>query len=131
MVALPAHPFSSLMEERSLRPMTEAAFRRHVQTAVKKALEMGLASEVRRIEHGHYLVPSTSDPKLTYIVMGTATLSCTCQAGEHLPFCVHRAAVAIRRLQANGETVEVGADGIALAVRRTRVEDVLFAGGGR
>jgi hypothetical protein len=106
--------------------MAEPAVRRHVQNAVKKALETGLASEVRRLEQGRYLVPSTSDAKVTYVVTGSGVdLDCTCQAAEHLPFCVHRAAVAIRRLLAVGETVEIGADGVALAVRRTRVEDLV------
>lgn len=130
MVALTKPLPVAAVQERSLRPMTEPAVRRHVQTAVKKALEMGLASEVIRVEQGHYLVPSTSDAKLTYVVTGTAEdLDCTCQAAEHLPFCVHRAAVSIRRLLSQGLTVEVGTDGVVVAVKRTRVEDTVYPPG--
>lgn len=107
--------------------MTEPALRRHVQTAVKKAVEMGLAAEVRRVEQGRYLVPSTSRGNVTHVVTGKGqTLDCTCEAGAHLPFCVHRAAVAIRRLFDKGVTVEVGPDGVAHAVSRVRVEDAVF-----
>ena len=112
---------------RALRPMTEPALRRHVQTAVKKAVEMGLAAEVRRLDHGHYLVPSTSRGGVTHVVTGTgADLDCTCEAGEHLPYCVHRAAVALRRLHEQGYAVEVDAAGVMQAIKRTRVEDLVF-----
>jgi hypothetical protein len=129
MVAEPRHPYYAIheVETRSLRGMTEPALRRHVQTAVKKAVEMGLAAEVRRMAHGHYLVPSVTKGNVTYVVTGKGqTLDCTCEAGDHLPYCVHRAAVAIRRLFDAGVAVEIGADGVAHAVTRVRIEDAVF-----
>lgn len=114
-------------ESRSMRAMAEPALRKHIQTAVLKAVKMGLAAEVQRLDHGHYLVPSTTRGSMTHVVTGTGPdLDCTCEAAEHLPYCVHRAAVAIRRLHEQGLTVEVGADGVAQGVKRTRVEDLVF-----
>lgn len=114
-------------ESRSMRAMAEPALRRHIQTAVLKAVKMGLAAEVQRLDHGHYLVPSTTRGAMTHVVTGKGNdLDCTCEASEHLPYCVHRAAVAIRRLHDQGYTVEVGPDGVAQAVKRVRVEDEIF-----
>jgi hypothetical protein len=112
---------------RTMRAMAEPALRKHIQTAVLKAVKMGLAAEVQRLDHGHYLVPSTTRSSMTHVVTGTGhDLDCTCEASEHLPYCVHRAAVAIRRLHEQGITVEVGPDGVAQGVKRTRVEDLVF-----
>jgi hypothetical protein len=107
--------------------MTKAKLRQHVNTALVKALQAGLAETVRRVEHGRYLVPSTSDAKVTYVVTGRSkVLGCTCQAGEHLPYCQHRAAVAICRLREEGYDLELGPDGVLQAVRRERADDLVL-----
>lgn len=109
------------------KPMTPAKLRTHVQNALRKALEGGVADTVKRLDYGHYLVPSTSRGGVTHVVTGRSqVLDCTCEAGGHLPFCVHRAAVAICRLREQGLTLEVGPDGLLYAVKRERADDLVM-----
>jgi hypothetical protein len=80
---------------------TEAAQRR----ALARALGLGLAARVVRVGYGRYLVPSTSRPGATHEVTHPAgrdaAMACNCESAWR-PACVHRAAVWIRKLQAQG-----------------------------
>jgi hypothetical protein len=108
---------AALLRERDLRPMTEFAITAHVNTALKKALDTGLYQAVHDTGD-HYLVPSTTRGGEHHLVRLTPRpapqppeMSCSCEAGQFLPFCVHRAAVTIHRWTANGYDVEVGPRG--------------------
>jgi hypothetical protein len=110
-----------------LKPMTRAKLREHVSNALQKALKAGVADTVKRLDFGHYLVPSTSRGGVTHVVTGRGKLlDCTCEAGGHLPFCVHRGAVAICRLREEGYDLELGPDGVLQAVRRERADDLVL-----
>jgi uncharacterized Zn finger protein len=70
---------------------------------------------VRRLALGRYVVPSTSDPRITYSVTGTgprlSDYRCSCPAGSYGNVCAHIGAVALRRVQEQ-----------ALADRRRQLE---------
>jgi len=92
--------------------MTAAQLRAHLQRTMKKALEMGVPDQVERLQHGVYRVPSTSRSGLVHTVHGTdVPLECTCEAFGHMPLCVHRAAVLIRRWRSEGMAVAVNEAG--------------------
>lgn len=94
--------------ERVKRPMTTAQLRAHLQRTLAKALAMGVSDQVERIDFGLYRVPSTTRSGLVHTVMGTtSSLECTCEAFGHMPLCVHRAAVLIKRWRSEGKTVVV------------------------
>ena len=97
----------------TMRPLTVPQMRAHLQRTLKRALEMDLASRVVRVEYGSYTVPSTSRGGVTYFITGQEgePLDCTCEAQFHMPLCVHRAAVLIRRWEADGYTVRVNERG--------------------
>ena len=71
--------------------------------AVKKARALGVPARVRRLALGRYVVPSSSDPRVTYSVTGTGPrltdYRCSCPAGGYGNVCHHIAAVALRRVR--------------------------------
>ena len=87
------------------------------QRAISKAMACGLAAQVERVRFGLYRVPSTSEAGVTWTVaVEDGVYACTCKAAHH-PVCVHRAAVYLAKVQAQGAKVV----GVKPAARR-RVE---------
>src|SRR5215204_6878739 len=80
----------------------DAAVRQAERRAVAKALGLGLPARVERVRFGEYRVPSTSRAGRVYRVTvdGAGAYTCEC-ASAHRPACVHRAALFVRRLEAN------------------------------
>jgi len=104
----------------TMRPMTPPQLRAHLQRTLKRALEMALAEKVERVEYGLYLVPSTTRGGLVHTVTGTEPpLACTCEARFHMPLCVHRAAVLVRRWRAEGSVVALDDGGDVVVVTKT------------
>lgn len=92
--------------------------------AIRRALELGLASQVRRIVRGVYQVPSTSEPDVRWTVtVVDGVYDCTCRAAYH-PACVHRAAVYLARLERNSRVRVVGVRQETPAPRRRGRKEV-------
>ena len=69
------------------------------QKAVAKAIELGGARLVERVQYGVYRVPSaTSDATYVVTVHGTQYV-CDCTAGIHGKPCWHKAAVLIAKVE--------------------------------
>jgi hypothetical protein len=115
-------------DTRIMRPMTVVQVRAHLQRTLKRALEMDLASRVTRIDYGAYSVPSTSRGGIAYLITGKEgeALTCTCEAQWHMPLCVHRAAVLIRRWESEGYTVRVNERGDVTRVTEEDASDLAY-----
>lgn len=119
----PSDPHRSPPYERddtAVKPMTPAQLRQHLHRILVKALHMGVADQVERVEYGLYLVPSTSERNTVHTVTDRddGTLACSCQAYAHMPLCVHRAAVWIRRWRADDKEVALDGVGDVVVVSR-------------
>jgi len=115
--------------EVNLRPMTELRLLHHVNGRLAEALRMGLDALVEMGDQDEYLVPSVSRGGTGYRVTvnrETALLECGCKAGEHLPFCIHRAAVTLFVWRAQGLGVEIGPDGVVYRVHRERADRLAY-----
>jgi SWIM zinc finger len=101
------------------RPLTPEKFREHVYGRIKEALRLGLDDSVQRLDHGLYLVPSTTQGDMVYTVTGTEPpLDCTCEAQWHMPLCKHRAAVLIRRWKEAGSLIAETEEGGLVVVTK-------------
>lgn len=84
--------------------------REQERRAVQRAMAGGVAERVERVRYGVYRVASSSQPGVAYTVThgpslgGEAAMHCTCPSG-YRPACRHRAAVALRKLGAQGVKV--------------------------
>lgn len=115
-------------DTRVMRPMTVSQMRAHLQRTLKRALEMDLASRVQRVEYGSYTVPSTSRGGIAYFITGQdgEPLDCTCEAQWHMPLCVHRAAVLIRRWESEGYTVRLNERGDVTVTAEQDAADLAY-----
>jgi len=99
---------AALRQDQTLRPMTVLQVRAHVARTLTRAHKLHWDEKVQRVRQGLYRVPSTSQDGVVYLVTGLAVpLACTCEANYHMPMCVHRAAVLLRRWAADGIPVWV------------------------
>ena len=108
-----------LAEEVKLRPMTELRIRAHVNKALAQAVTLGLYTQVQPDPTGqYYVVPSTTRGGLDHTVERGKPWACTCEAGQFLPYCVHRAAVQLHLWVDEGLEVEVDRIGQVYVVER-------------
>ena len=113
-----------------MRPMTEMRLRAHVNKALAQAISLNLYSLVQQVDDLHWRVPSTSRGSTTHIVTGgklrSPHMECSCEAGQFLPFCIHRAAVWVSLALANKLELEVDRQGTVWFVERKRAEALAF-----
>lgn len=103
----------------SLRPMTELAVTAHVQRMLAQALTESLYARVERVARNTFVVPSKSRGGVAHCVYvpPRGAPSCTCEAGDHLPYCRHRAAVQIHLWLEEGYEIAVNAKGQVVRIR--------------
>lgn len=107
--------------EGEMRPMTELRVTAHVNTALSRALTLGLYAMVEQVAQFTYTVPSESKGGVRHTVLLNVDgqpASCSCEANDHLPFCKHRAAVTISLWVEAGYEVELGRDGRVYRTKR-------------
>lgn len=79
------------------------------RNAVEKAIQIGTAASVERVQFGVYLVPSaTTDEKYVVTAKGS-DYRCTCPAGQHGKPCHHAAGVLIAKVEHASHARVVGA----------------------
>jgi len=119
--------------EGAMRPMTELRVTAHVNSALRRALEMGLYARVVRLTDFQYEVQSVTTGGLKYAVwLGfndenvKVPQDCDCEAGQHLPYCLHRAAVQISMWVEEGYEVELAKDGRVYRTKREVAAPLAF-----
>jgi len=67
--------------------------------AIQKAVELGTAANVERVQYGVYRVPSASSKRTYLVTVHGAEYVCDCTAGQHGKPCHHTAAVLIAKTE--------------------------------
>ena len=67
--------------------------------AIHKAVEVGGAAKVQRVQYGAYRVPSASSDATYLVTVHGAEYVCDCTAGQHGRACWHKAAVLIAKVE--------------------------------